>query len=354
MSGRLGKEFIIEWNSWIGTVIAVGVALVANVVVAIAVGRIRSSAGTRAPVARELMGRVHARIQLLVLVVALWTAGGLTAPAEYDWWDAASRAFYIVTVLSGAWLLAGLASFGIQRLAGRYAVGNDSIPQVRRLQTQLQVIRRLANVLITIIAIGVVLFSFPEVRAVGTSVLASAGIVSIIAGLAAQSTLGNLIAGIQLVFSDAVRVGDVVVVEGEWGTIGEITLSYVVVNVWDERRLILPCTYFTSQPFESWTRNSPRIFGTIMLDLDWRVPLEAVREKFDAILASTELWDGRAANVHITDATGGMVRVRLLISAANSGDQFDLTCIVREEIVAWLQREHPEALPTTRVLQPAR
>lgn len=222
-------------------------------------------------------------------------------------------------------------------------------PEARRRQTQLTIMNRLAVVLIAIMAVGAVLFTFPQVRAVGTSILASAGVVSIIAGLAAQSTLGNLIAGVQIAFTDSIRVGDVVVIEGEWGTIGEINLSYVVVYVWDERRLILPCTYFTTTPVETWTRKSERIIGTVYMDLDWRVPVDAVREKFTEIVESSPLWDRRSANVLVTGSEGAHVTVRFKISAANSDDQWELRCLVREKMVTWLQQEHPEALPVTRV-----
>ncbi|QEE60444.1 mechanosensitive ion channel family protein [Salinibacterium sp. dk2585] len=343
---------MIEWNSWVGTLLAVGIALVANVIVAVVVRIIVSRSDEQSRWLRALVVRLHPRIQLLVALIAFWNAAALTAPAQYEWWDALSHVFLIATVLAGAWLLSGLTSFGIERLMGRYSTEGESLPEVRRMRTQLQVIRRLVNVLIAVIAIGVVLFSFPEVRAVGTSVLASAGIVSIIAGLAAQTTLGNLIAGIQLAFSDSVRVGDVVVVEGEWGTIGEITLSYVVVNVWDERRLILPCTYFASQPYENWTRQNPKIMGTVYMDVDWRVPIKAVRERFQELLASTELWDGRAGSVLVTGSQGGFVTIRFLVSAKDSGDQWSLMCLVREEMVTWLQEVHPEALPATRVVMP--
>lgn len=344
---------MLEWNSWLGTLLAVGIALIANVIVALVVKVVVSRSDEQSRWLRALIVRLHPRIQLLVALIAFWTATRLTAPAHYDWWAVLSHVFLIATVLAGAWLLSGLASFGIERLMTRVSAGEgDSLPQVRRMRTQLQVIRRLANVLIAVIAIGVVLFSFPEVRAVGTSVLASAGIVSIIAGLAAQTTLGNLIAGIQLAFSDSVRVGDVVVVEGEWGTIGEITLSYVVVNVWDERRLILPCTYFANQPYENWTRQNPKIKGTVYMDVDWRVPIKEVRAKFQEVMENTELWDGRSSGVVVTGAQGGFVTIRFTISAKDSDDQWSLMCHVREEMVTWMQEEHPEALPVTRIALP--
>src|SRR5690606_19219178 len=192
-------------------------------------------------------------------------------------------------------------------------------------------------------------FSFPEMRAVGTSLLASAGIVSIVAGLAAQSILGNLIAGIQIAFTDAIRVGDVVVVEGEWGRIGEINLSYVIVNVWDERRLVLPCSYFTTNPVETWTRRSDRIMGAVFMDLDWRVPMDAVRERFQQVIDASPAWDRRTSSVFVTDSQGGFVTVRFVMSAKDSGDLWAIRCEVREKMMTWLQQEHPEALPRTRL-----
>ena len=340
---------MIEWHTWLGTVIVLGFALLANVAIAIVIKVIAATKNERNRWLPALLARLHPRIQLLVALIAVWAVGGFTAPSHYTWWLPVNHLMLILTVLAGAWLLSGLTAFGIERITHRFSRKGDSYPEVRRMRTQLQVIQRLANVLIGVIAIGVVLFSFPEVRAVGTSVLASAGIVSIVAGLAAQTTLGNLIAGIQLAFSNSIRVGDVVVVEGEWGKIGEITLTYVVVYVWDERRLILPCTYFANQPYENWTRHNDQILGTVYMDVDWRVPVQRVREKFDEILAASDLWDGRASNVRVTGAQGGSVTVRFVISARNSDDQWLLMCHVREEIVTWLQEEHPEALPTARV-----
>lgn len=340
---------MIEWTTWVGTLVAFGIALLVNVLIAIAIKVVVITTNNHNRWLPALLLRVHLRIQLLALVIALWAVAALTAPAQYAWWAAVDHLFKIIAVFAGAWLLSGLSSFGIERLMTKATKRGESHPEVRRMRTQLLVIRRLINVLIGVIAIGVVLFSFPEVRAVGTSVLASAGIVSIVAGLAAQTTLGNLIAGVQLAFSNAIRVGDVVVVEGAWGRVGEINLTYVVVHVWDERRLILPCTYFTTQSYESWTRHSDKILGTVYMDLDWRVPVEKVREKFDAVLASTDLWDGRASNVRVTGSQGGLITVRFLISAKDSDDQWLLMCLVREELVTWMQKEHPEALPTTRV-----
>ncbi|WP_404437018.1 mechanosensitive ion channel family protein [Microbacterium aerolatum] len=343
-------SFALEWTSWIGTLIAALVAVVAVAAVVIGVRFAASRTRGRSAWIADLERRIRVPGMTLASVIAAWIVCGATAPAALSWWPVLERLLLIVTVLVGAWLLSVLVTFGMERLmqydSRKGAIGAEA----RRRRTQLTVLNRLVVVLIGVMAIGVVLFSFPEVRAVGTSILASAGVVSIIAGLAAQSTLGNLIAGVQIAFTDAIRVGDVVVIEGEWGRIGEINLSYVVVYIWDERRLILPCTYFTSQPVESWTRRSDKILGTVFMDLDWRVPVDAVREKFMQIIEGSDAWDRRAANVLVTGSEGGHVTVRFLMSSENSDDQWDLRCLVREQMVTWLQQEHPEALPVSRVM----
>ena len=343
-------------RSWAGTALILLGALVAAAVVVIAVRVIVSLISRREAWVGELLDRMRGRWRLFILVIFVWIACTVSAPALEPWWPAVTHAFVILTILTGAWLLSAVTSFGLDRLMARYyGEGVVLAPQARKMRTQLTLVRRLANVAIAVIAIGMVIFTFPEMRTVGASVLASAGLVSIIAGLAAQSTLGNLIAGIQLAFSDAIRVDDIVVVEGEFGTVGEITLSYVVVNVWDERRLILPCTYFTTQPFETWTRRSDQIYGTVYFDLDWRVPLEEMRAKFMEIVEASPAWDGRSASLIPTDAVGGVVSVRCLITAANADDQWVLRCQVREALITWLQRTHPESLPVTRVqLEPGR
>ena len=341
----------MEWTTWFGALIALGIALLANIAVAVLV-KIAASrySSQESRWLRTLIVRLHLRIQVFVAVVALWIVGTATAPATFAWWITVDHLFLIATVIAGAWLLSGLLTFGVERVKHRVGEGGENEPEIRRKRTQIDVLHRLGLVLIAIIAVGVVLFTFPMVRAVGASVLASAGILSVVAGLAAQSTLGNLIAGLQLAFSNSLRVGDVVVAEGEWGTVGEITLTHVVVHVWDERRLILPCTYFTSQPYENWTRQNARIMGTVYMDLDWRVPIAQVREKFAEILATTDLWDRRVSSVLVTGAEGGFVTVRFLVSSKDSDQQWALRCLVREEMVSWLQREHPEALPYTRVM----
>jgi small-conductance mechanosensitive channel len=337
-----------EWEPWLGTTVAIAVAIISVAAVLTLLHLLTALISRRLIWVREFARRVRRAMASTALVVAVWIGCAVTAPAEQEWWPPVSRLFLIATILTGSWLLAASISFGFERLIAR----EETVlfgPEARRRRTQLLVIHRLVLVTIAVLALGTVLFTFPEMRAVGTSLLASAGIASIIAGLAAQSILGNLIAGVQVAFTDAIRVGDVVVIEGEWGRIGEINLSYVVVYIWDERRLVVPCGYFTSRPIETWTRRSDKILGTVYLDLDWRVPMAPLRAEFQRIIEESAAWDRRSASALVTDAQGGFVTVRLVMSAKDSDDQWALRCEVREKMMSWLQREHPEALPRTRM-----
>lgn len=218
----------------------------------------------------------------------------------------------------------------------------------RRLTTQVTLGRRVISALVITLAVAGLLLTIPEVRALGTGILASAGLISIVAGLAVQSSLANVFAGVQLAFTDALRIDDVVVVEGLWGRVEEITLTYVVVRVWDERMLILPSTHFTTTPFENWTRNSPKITGSVELDLDWQTPVAELRAHLASLLASTQLWDGRTGKLDVTDAVGNFVRVRIVVSATDSGDLWDLRCLVRESMVGLIQQSQSSALPRQR------
>ncbi|WP_091186987.1 mechanosensitive ion channel family protein [Paramicrobacterium humi] len=338
------------WQRWLvfGIGLVVGAIVVAVVISALSYSL--TLAGRRKPTVELVRARLKPAIRVSIGLIALWIVMAATFPyPDREWRSFVHHVFVIAVIAVVGWLLVGLVYVMEDLSNARYRIDVADNAAARRVRTQMTVVRRLLIVVVVVIAIGAILLTFPGIRAVGASVLASAGIVSIIAGLAAQSVLGNLIAGIQLAFSGALRVDDVVVVEGEWGRIGEITLAYVVVDIWDERRLILPCTYFTTQPFTNWTRRSSLILGTVEFDIDWRVGISAMRDRFNEVLASTDLWDGRSSSLQITDATGGFVRVRAVISAHDSGKLWDLRCLVREELVAWLQKDGRYSLPVTRV-----
>jgi small-conductance mechanosensitive channel len=336
---------MFDWHSWLGLAVAVAIALVAALAVAVVTKLIVLAATKRREWPRALTMKARHPYRLLLVVIAVWIAISLTMPGM-AW---VNHLFLILLIAVGAWFVGAIVGFAIELGMGRYRIDVPDNRVARRIQTQLAIVRRLAYAVIVIVAAGSILLTFPGVQAVGASVLASAGIVSIVAGLAAQSTLANVFAGVQLAFSDAIRVDDVVIAEGEWGRIEEITLTYVVVHIWDDRRMVLPSTYFTSTPFENWTRSSSELLGSIEIDLDWRVSPAAMRVELEKILARTSIWDGRASVLQVTDATAGFVRVRILVTAVDAPTLFDLRCFVREEMVEWLQAQDPGAIPRTRV-----
>jgi small-conductance mechanosensitive channel len=337
-------------DSWIPFAIALASAVVSALVLTAVAALVVRGLSRRHEWGRHLITHVRRPFRVFALVLAVWIAVGFLPDPDGSWTPVIRHALSIVAIGVAAWLLAGLVLFATELMLGRYRVDVPDNRVARRIRTQVLIIRRLAMAVIVVIAIGAILLTFDSVRAVGASLLASAGIASVVAGLAAQSVLGNVFAGLQLVFSDALRVDDVVVVEDEWGRIGEITLTYVVVDLWDERRLVLPCTYFTTQPFANWTRKGSELLGAVELDLDWRISPAKMREHLEEVLADTDLWDGRTSVLQVTEATGGLVRVRILVSAADAGTLFDLRCVVRESMVTWMQGTMPESLPTQRVL----
>ncbi|MHB8057760.1 MAG: mechanosensitive ion channel family protein [Desulfuromonadaceae bacterium] len=254
----------------------------------------------------------------------------------------------LALIASVAWLLSATI-YGLQELVlQRYDVTASDNLKARAVSTQIKVLIKIAMVLIIIIAGATMLMTFDKVRQVGMSLLASAGIAGIIIGFAAQRSLATLIAGIQIAITQPIRLDDVVIVEGEWGRIEEITLTYVVVCIWDFRRLVVPITYFLEKPFQNWTRVSANLLGTVTLHCDYRVPVAAVRAELQNILEGSALWDGKASGLVVLDATDKTVVLRAMVSSKNSGDGWDLRCHVREKLVEFLQREYPDCLPRMR------
>ncbi|MEJ2515942.1 MAG: mechanosensitive ion channel [Gammaproteobacteria bacterium] len=220
--------------------------------------------------------------------------------------------------------------------------------RARKFLTQFRIIRRVLTLIIVVLTGAAILLQFDGFRQFGQGLLASAGIASIVLGFAAQRTLGNLIAGFQIAITQPIRLDDVVVVEGEWGRIEEITLTYVVVKIWDERRLILPISYFLEKPFTNWTRTTSQILGTVYLHVDYTVPIDALRKELDRLLEDEEDWDGRVKEVIAFETRPTTLELRALVSARDSGTAWQLRCKVREGLVSFLQREYPDALPRFR------
>ncbi len=327
--------------------LAVAVAVVVALVVAAVLSAVFRSVARRRALTLHVLARAKRPLQVSLVLAAVWVALRLVTDAA-PWRTTTEHALLIAFICSIAWLAAALAFVAEDAALARYRIDVPDNRHARRIRTQITVLRRLTVALLALCAIAGILMTFPGARAAGASLFASAGVLSVIAGLAAQSTLANVFAGLQLAFTDAIRVDDVVVVEGEWGRIEEITMTYIVVHLWDDRRLILPSTYFTTTPFQNWTRRAADLLGTVELDLDWSVPVDAMRDELTRLLEVSDLWDRRVGVLQVTEATGGLVRVRALASAKDAPTLFDLRCYVREELVDWLQRTQPGALPRAR------
>lgn len=246
------------------------------------------------------------------------------------------------------WMLIALVQVFDDLISVRHSSDIHLNFAARRLRTQVQMLRRVAGSVIVVVTIAIMLMTFPEIRHIGESMLASAGLAALIAGFAARSTLSNLAAGIQIALTQPIRLEDAVVVEGEWGWIEEIRITYVVVRIWDLRRLVVPVAYFIEKPFQNWTRNTFNLLATAFVYADYSVPVDVVREELHHILGTTDLWDGRTWGLQVTNCTDRTIELRALMSAADSQTSWDLRCYVREKLILFLQREHPESLPRTR------
>lgn len=328
-------------------VIAVGIVVAGALLVTAVLRAVFNRLFRKVPGIRKQSARARNPFRLVLVLVGTRIALGATA-RDTEWFPIVDFVLVVGLVAAIAWLAAVILLIIEAALLTKYSTDTKDNRRMRRLKTQVTLARRVGIAVIITLAVASVLLTIPEVRALGAGILASAGLISIVAGLAVQSSLTNVFAGMQLAFTDAIRVDDVVVVEKLWGTIEEITMTYVVVRVWDDRRLILPSTYFTTTPFENWTRRQSAILGTVELDVDWRVPVEEMRECLKETLDRTELWDGRTGVLQVTDAVGGVVRLRILVSAADSGALFDLRCLIRETMVTFLQSEHAYGLPRQR------
>ena len=254
----------------------------------------------------------------------------------------------ILLIIAAAWLAAKMTYVMDDYISLRYSPDNMSDFEARKVRTQVHFFKRLAIVAIIVIAASVVLMTFDSVRQLGTTILASAGVAGVILGFAAQNTLGTLFAGLQIAITQPIRIDDVVIVEGEWGRIEEITLTYVVVKIWDLRRLVVPIKYFIDNPIQNWTRTSKDLLGTVYLYMDYQVPVDAVREELKRILGTSENWDGKVQGVQVTDLKERTVEVRALMSSGDSSALWNLRCEVREKLLEFIRKEYPGSLPRVR------
>jgi len=248
-----------------------------------------------------------------------------------------------------AWIAKRTVEMVRQAIVSRYPIDVEDNLEARRIRTQTRILVRILNGMIVVLAIGLMLMTFPGVREFGVSLLVSAGFAAIVVGMAAQKSLGSVLAGIQIAITQPIRLDDVVIVEGEWGRVEELTLTYVVVRIWDQRRLVVPITYFIDNTFENWTRQTAELLGTAYIYADYTVPVEQVRSELKRILDDTPLWDERAWGMVVTNATDKTVEIRALMSAENSSKSWDLRCHVREQLIQFMQERFPQSLPRLRL-----
>ena len=303
----------------------------------------------RTPFARAVRARARWPWRTtLAAAAALLTLQGLPSGPSNE--AAVRHVLWLVLVAGATWLALMVLRAAEVAAVERHDVSVADNLQARRARTRFVVLRRAGSALVVLLGVGAALLTFPTARTVGASMLASAGVLGIVLGVAAQNSLKNLVAGIQIAFAEPIRLDDAVVVDGEWGWIEDITLTTVIVRVWDQRRLVYPTSWFTEHPFQNWTRRGAELLGEVTLVLDHRTDVAALREAAEAIVTSSPLWDGRFTNCQVTDADADGIHVRLLMTAADGPTAWALRCEVREAVVAWLVEHDRDALPLRRFL----
>ncbi|MGI6879742.1 mechanosensitive ion channel family protein [Microbacterium sp. gxy059] len=338
------------WTAWIAVAVALAATLLLALVVSWVFSRVMRSLGRRHR-AFEAISRRFTRPLFWLLTVIGWKATFAPFMPEgfEDLTTSVDYGLTLALIAVFGWVIAKVLIFFVDAaMVKPPSAGADEFA-LRRRRTQIRMIRRLVIALVTVLTIAAMLLTIPGARTFGASLLASAGVASIVAGLAAQSTLGNLIAGLQLAFSNALKVGDTVEVSDQFGTVEEITLTYVVVQIWDDRRLVLPSTYFTTTPYINWTRNQTQLTGTVYLEADFTIDVEAVRRELETIVDGSPDWDRRSWGLVVTDAVGGVAQLRASMTAADGDALWNLRCEVREKLMAFVASQRPHELARQRV-----
>ena len=256
----------------------------------------------------------------------------------------------VLLILTFAFILVAIVKVCEDYVVHTYDLKKENNLKERKIRTQLQFVRKFVVFLIVILTVCAILLSFDNLRRLGAGLLTGVGVGGVIVGFAAQRSLGNFLAGLQIAFTQPIRIDDVLVVEGEWGRVEEITLTYVVISIWDERRLILPINYFIEKPFQNWTRTTSDILGTAFIYLDYTAPVAEIRKEFTRLIHTTDLWDKRVHVLQLTNTSEHTIELRALMSASSSSRAFDLRCFIRENLVAFIQQNYPESLPKTRAI----
>ncbi len=344
---------LLEQNSesWQSLVIISSIALVLVITIYLVTIQLLKRFSSRKD--NELEKGTHKKFRTPVIVLLISIALSViisSVETELDFFKHLSHFINIAIIFSITWLLIKSIGLGRGLVLKSYDSGEKNNLQARKVHTQFKIIERILVAIVIIIALSIALMTFEGIREIGVSIFASAGVAGIILGLSAQKLLGNVLAGFQLALAQPIRLDDVVIVEGEWGRIEEITLTYVVVSIWDKRRLIVPTSYFIEKPFQNWTRETAEILGTVFIYTDYTVPFDKLREELTRILKTDKNWDEKVNVLQVTNATEKTVEIRALMSAADSPTAWDLRVHVREKLIEYLQKNHPECLPRTRVI----
>ncbi len=341
----------IALSAWLTTLVVALIAVVLAEIVVWLGTRIVVRATRDSPIAATIAKGIRAPARWALPLVALslvWHA----APDDLPGHAGVQRLTAQLLIGAITWLLVRVINGTADGVIAQHPLGvADNLP-ARRIHTQTRVLSRTLSGLVALVGVSLVLMTFPAVRQIGTSLLASAGVLGIVAGLAARPVLGNMIAGLQIALSQPIRLDDVVVAQGEWGVIEEISRTYVVVRIWDQRRLVVPLQWWIENPFQNWTRNSSELTGTVFLWVDYRMPLAPLREALQRACEACPQWDGRLAKLQVVEAGERAMQLRCLVTAKSSPEAWDLRCHVREALVDFVQREYPQHLPTLRTEVP--
>ncbi|NJN46180.1 MAG: mechanosensitive ion channel [Candidatus Competibacteraceae bacterium] len=336
------------YTTWHPLLLAAGFALLGCVTLYIVAGyyvaQARSAAGN------ALIRHTRQPLVMLLPAAAVLLAAPHLPALEGSGVETIRHVLLLVVIGTMGWGVVNLVSALEEVVEQRYRLDAKDNFGARRVQTQVRILRRIVVVAVYLIVIAAMLMTFPKIRQLGAGLLASAGVAGLVAGVAARPFLENIIAGIQIGLTQPIRIDDVVIVEGEWGKIAEINATYVVVSIWDQRRLVVPLNYFNTQPFENWTRTSSDLLGTAFFYVDYTFPVEEGRQELQRILDNCDLWDGKVCVLQVTDATAQTMEIRALMSAADASIAWDLRCHVREKFIEFLQRDYPDALPKTRAV----
>ena len=343
----VGRYFV--WApDWLVALVLIAAAIVAAVVIHDLLYRlIVRLSGSRHPVLGTLIRRTSGvtRYGLILFILSLVIP---ILPLDRAATDIANKVFIAALILLIGWVVLLAANLSADHYIGRFRIGAPDDFLARKAVTQVEVLKRIVDALIIVVAVGFALMTFDSVRQLGLSLFASAGVVGIVAGVALRSVLANFFAGLQIALTQPIRIGDAVIVEGEFGYVEELSSAYVVIRLWDLRRLVVPLSYFIEKPFQNWTRTSSRILGTVFIHLDYTVPIETIRRKARQIVESSGLWDKQVFSVQVTDMKENALEIRVLVSAADSSKCWDLRCEVREKLIEFIRSEYPNALPRQR------